>query len=113
MSSSTMMNGAIMPRATQARKRNEPVTRTRSHAQAGTPRILSVTELHLGQPSRDLTRLRRAGLDADLCRGQAHLRKHRVGHGLPARGPLEAGRVQVGDTADTVNAFRESTRSGA
>src|SRR6185295_17050406 len=99
-----MMNGATIPRATQARKRKETVTRAASHAQAGTPRTLSVTEFDLGEPRCDLARVGRARLDPDIHRGGADVAQHLVGDSLPAGRFLERGDVEIGDVVEIVAA---------
>src|SRR5204862_80986 len=68
MSSSTKMNGAAMPRASQARKAKETRTMPASHAQPGTARARSTTKLDLGQPLPELAGLGRARGDADVAR---------------------------------------------
>ncbi len=54
MSSSTMMNGPSMPRASQVLRRNEAVTMPASQAHAGTARTRSPTSIDLGDPGCDL-----------------------------------------------------------
>src|SRR5688500_1186846 len=102
MSSSTMMKGPTMLRASQARTTNEPATRPPSQTQAGTaltpaairsrsPAALaaredSATKLDLGEPPGDLTCLRSIRRDPDVRRRLAHLLKHRVADRAPACG---------------------------
>src|SRR3990170_4380728 len=106
-----MMNGPTMPRASQARSANEPRTIAASQPQAGTARNLS-TKLDLGEAPRELCRLGRAGLDPDLGRGDADVPQHRVRDGLPARGLLERGDVELRGQVEVVLAADELERGG-
>ncbi len=73
MSSSTMMKGPSMPRASQALTANEPTTIATSHAHGGIRRAVLPTKLDLGETSGDLSRFRVLRGDPDVRRGLAHL----------------------------------------
>ena len=92
-----------MPRASQARsgERGERRLGT-SHAQAGTARSRSATELDLGEPRGDLARLGRAGLDADLGRSLAHLAQDGVTDRRPRRQPARTPRRRASATRSSV-----------
>src|SRR6478735_7606696 len=106
MSSSTKTYGAGIARTSQTRSAAEATTIPASHAQSGTratrARHDSSTEVDLGEPSRDLGGLGRAGCDADLGRGIAHLADDAVRDWPTACDHLERGRLPVGDTAEIV-----------
>src|SRR3954469_7882271 len=97
MSSSTMMNGPSIPRASHARTANERMTMAASVAQAGTARTRSTTELDLAEARRDEAPLVGAGLDPHLGSRLADVAEHRVRDGAAARGELEGGDIEVGN----------------
>src|SRR5687767_13412069 len=96
-----MMNGATIPRPNHQRKTLEASTMTPSHAHAGTRRSLSA-KLDLGEAPRELGRLRRARLDADLRGRPRDLAEHCVRDRLPARGVLERRDVELRGAAEVV-----------
>ena len=109
-----MMNGATMPRASHARMRNEPATmRGEPGPGRDAPQEAVSTKLDLGESSRELGRLRRAGLDPDLARGARDLAEHGVGDGLAARRLLDRRGVELGDALEVVLAPGQLGRGGA
>src|SRR6186997_1168035 len=96
MSSSTMMNGATIPRPYHQRKRLDATTMPASQAQTGTRRRLSA-KLDLGQPPRELLLLGGTGLDPDLGRGGRDVAEDGVRDRVAARRLLERRRIQLGD----------------
>src|SRR6187402_1644488 len=117
MSSSTNTNGAGIARTSQTRSATEATTIPASHAQSGTratrARQESSTEVDLGEPSRDLGGIGRAGRDADLGRGSAHLADDVVRDRSAACDHLERRRLPVGDTAELVLGGGELPGGGA
>src|SRR6476659_4523705 len=106
-----MMNGPSIPRASQARTAAESATIATSHAQAGTARNRSATELDLAEPGRDLARGRRVRLDPDLGGRPAHLAEDIVGDGTTTCGLLERADVEVGNAVEVVLQACELARS--
>ena len=72
MSSSTMMNGPRISRASHARTAKDASTSATSQAHAGARRNLA-TKLNPAEPSGDLPRLHRLSGDCDVRRRHAHL----------------------------------------
>src|SRR6186997_2734333 len=106
MSSSTKTNGAGIARTSQTRSAAEATTIPASHAQSGTratrARDDSRTEVDLGEPSRDLGGLGRAGRDADLARRLAHVANDVVRDRPTAGDPLERRCLELGNPAEIV-----------
>ena len=105
-----MMNGRDHPAPVPRSGRGTiATTMPASQAQAGRGAALSA-KLDLGQPPRELRRLRRAGLDPDLGRGARDLAEHGVRDRVAARRLLERRRVQLGDALEVVLAPGELAR---
>src|SRR6478735_8232809 len=102
MSSSTMMKGPSMPRASQARTVKERMTMAASVAQAGTALRRSTTELDLAEARRDGGRLVGAGLDTHLGGRLADVTEHGIGDGAAASGELERRDVEIRDAIEIV-----------
>src|SRR5262245_66139125 len=113
MSSSTRMNGATIPRASQARTAKETRTMAASQAHGGTARRRSATKLDLGEPPRQIGRLGRVGLDADRRGRTAHLAEHRVRDRCSAGSQLERGGIAVGNAVEVVLREGELRGGGA
>src|SRR5262245_31489678 len=96
------MNGATISRASQARSAKEAMTMPASHAPAGTARSRSPTKLDLGEPTRELLRLRGIGGDPDLGAGGRAVAGTPVRDSLAAGRELEGGDVAIGDAAEVV-----------
>ena len=96
------MNGATIPRPSQARTSEEATTSAASQPQAGIRRALLTTKLDLGEPPGELPRLRHIRGDPDVRRGLAQLPEHRVFHSIPARCLLERGGVEVRDAPEVI-----------
>src|SRR5687767_8359137 len=107
-----MMNGATIPRPSQARTRDEATTSAASQPHAGIRRALLTTKLDLGEPPGELPRLRRIRGDPDVRRGLAQLPEHRVSHCLPARRLLERGGVELRNPPEIVPSTRQLPRRG-
>src|SRR6478736_5173309 len=113
MSSSTMMNGPSMPRASQARTAKERMTMAASAAQAGTALRRSTTELDLAEAGRDDARLVGAGLDPHLGSRLADVTQHGVRDGTTAGGELEGRNVEIGHAIEVVLRASEVESRGA
>src|SRR5687767_4001542 len=101
MSSSTMMNGATIPRPYHQRKRLDATTMPTSHAHAGTRRRLS-TKLDLREAARELLGLGRVGLDPDVGGGARHLAEDGVRDRVASGRLLERSRVELGNAVEVV-----------
>src|SRR3954447_3388620 len=112
MSSSTMMKGPSIPRASQARTANESRTMAVRVAQAGTAWSRSTTELALAEARRDDGRLVGAGLDSDLGRRHAHVPQHRVRDGAAAGRELERRDIEIRHAVEVMLAPGELERRG-
>src|SRR3954462_15184728 len=112
MSSSTMMNGPSMPRASHPRTAVESATIATTHAHAGTARRRSATEVDLAEPCGDLARGGRAALDADLGSRVADVAEDVVGHRPPSRRLLECRHVEISDPVEVVLPPRKLARRG-
>src|SRR3954447_11117340 len=112
MSSSTMMNGPSMPRASHPRTAVESATIATTHAHAGTARRRSATEVDLAEPCGDLARGGRAGLDPDLGGRVADVAEDVVGYRPASRRLLECRHVEISDPVEGVLPPRKLERGG-
>src|SRR4051812_48851562 len=110
MSSSTMIHGVTMRRASAYRIPNEITTSPATQAHIGTRRrnaIVLLTETDLAQPRREDARV----VDPHFGRRRRDVAQHALGDRGAAREPLEGRGIGLGDAVDAVLALDQLPRA--